>query len=72
MTAAMVDQAVSWGWWIGTLLTMAIGAVIGWAARVMVERERERDEYEDALRAARMYQREIDRARRRHPSYRGM
>lgn len=63
-----VEGAVTWQWWVGTLLTIAIGACVGWRARGLVDRERQWEEWDDAQRAARVYQREIERARARHPS----
>lgn len=63
-----VNDAVTWQWWVNTLLLISIGAGIGWWARLIVERERQEMEHERATRAARVHQREIERARRRHPS----
>lgn len=71
MTAAQwVEQAAGWGWIVGTFSLVGCGGVMGYWFRGLVERERdrERDDYEDAVRAARIYQREIEAARRRHPS----
>lgn len=63
-----VEGAADWTWWVGTLLTIGIGVAIGWWAHELVARERENDKWDDAQRAARVYQREIEAARRRHPS----
>lgn len=72
MIATMVEGAVAWHWWLQVLLLLAMGGGMGWWARGAVTREMRRDDddrmLEDAQRAARVYQREIDAARKRHPS----
>lgn len=68
MTAIWVSGAPGWAWLILTLLTMSIGFALGWWARAALTREQDVME-EEARRAARIYHREVEAARRRHPSH---
>lgn len=67
-----VDGAAGWGWWVGFLIPLAVGMLIGWAARVWVEQEKRRAylEWAEAQRAARVYQDAVDRAKSKHPAFR--
>lgn len=71
MWAMMVEGAVGWQWWLAVLGLMWFGGLLGYILRGAIEQDRRADDYEwweDAQRAARVYQREIDRAKARHPS----
>ena len=66
-----VEGATGWGWLLFVLLCIGIGVVIGYWFRGAMDRERQAEvrELENAQRAAQVYWREIERARRRHPSH---
>lgn len=69
----MVEDAVTWEWWLFVTMCIAIGLAIGFWLRGVVDRERaawqdDIEERERARRAAAIHQFEIERAKHRHPS----